>query len=156
MDFLDSVLESTRAKEAEVRKENAEQLELFRKQREAAEKAQFEEDGNPASSSGAAAYSPNQESWAARPKKRRRGNEVTPALGAKLRKTSSTELKEPDAAVAKETVSAKDVNMLSTASPSSTEQADMASDNPLQLPVTKQKPPPASTLGLGDYSSDDD
>jgi hypothetical protein len=141
-------LESTRAKEAEVRKETAEQLELFRKQREAAEKAQFEEDGNPNSSSGAAA-SPHQQTWAARPKKRRRDKEVAPALGAKLRKTSSTELGEAGVLMAKETVSTNDVKMFSTANPSSPEQVNTALHKP-------PKPPPAATLGLGDYGSDDD
>jgi len=148
-------LESTRAKEAEVRKETAEQLEIFRKQREAAEKVQFEEDGNPNSSSGAAA-SPNQETWAARPKKRRRDKEVAPALGAKLRKMSSTELAQPDVLMAKDTVSTKDVKMFSTANPSSSEQVNTALHKTPKLPVTKQKPPPAATLGLGDYGSDDD
>lgn len=39
IDFLDSVLESTRAQEAAVKKDTADQLEVFRKQREEAEKA---------------------------------------------------------------------------------------------------------------------
>lgn len=38
VEFLDSVLESTRAKEAAVRKETSEQLEAFRKQREMADR----------------------------------------------------------------------------------------------------------------------
>ena len=38
VDFLDSVLESTRAKEAEVKKQTTEQLEAFRRQQEEAEK----------------------------------------------------------------------------------------------------------------------
>lgn len=38
VDFLDSVLESTRAQEEAVRKDTADQLEIFRKQREEAEK----------------------------------------------------------------------------------------------------------------------
>lgn len=38
VDFLDSVLESTRAQEEAVRKDTADQLEVFRKQREEAEK----------------------------------------------------------------------------------------------------------------------
>lgn len=39
IEFLDSVLESTRAQEAAVKKDTADQLEVFRKQREEAEKA---------------------------------------------------------------------------------------------------------------------
>lgn len=42
VEFLDSIMESTRAQEAAVKKETAEQLELFRRQREEAEKALLE------------------------------------------------------------------------------------------------------------------
>ncbi|RAH63947.1 uncharacterized protein BO66DRAFT_396570 [Aspergillus aculeatinus CBS 121060] len=43
VEFLDSILESTRAKEAAVKKETAEGLELFRRQREEAEKTLLED-----------------------------------------------------------------------------------------------------------------
>jgi hypothetical protein len=89
-------LESTRAKEAEVRKETAEQLEIFRKQREAAEKVQFEEDDTPAYAGGMAVSPGTGETWVARPKKRRRDKESAPVLGAKLRKMSSAELETSD------------------------------------------------------------
>ena len=47
VEFLDSVLESTRTKDAEVRKQTREQLEAFRAQQEEAEKVarQEEEEG---------------------------------------------------------------------------------------------------------------
>ncbi|PYH46190.1 PSME3-interacting protein [Aspergillus saccharolyticus JOP 1030-1] len=43
VEFLDSILESTRAKEAAVKRETAEGLELFRRQREEAEKTLLED-----------------------------------------------------------------------------------------------------------------
>ena len=46
VEFLDSVLESTRTKEAEVKKQTKEQLQAFRAQQEEAEKvARLEEEG---------------------------------------------------------------------------------------------------------------
>lgn len=42
VEFLDSLLESTRAQEATIKKETAEQLEVFRRQREQAERALLE------------------------------------------------------------------------------------------------------------------
>lgn len=143
MDFLDSVLESTRAKEAEVRKETAEQLEIFRKQREAAEKAQFEEDDTPASADGMAASPGTEETWV-RPKKRRRDKESAPVLGAKLRKMSSAGLETSDVSRARDDATVHTKKPV----PASTEQPEATAPKPTTAP--------AATLGLGDYSSDDD
>ncbi|KAJ5995450.1 hypothetical protein N7481_002427 [Penicillium waksmanii] len=65
VDFLDSVLESTRAQEAAVKKDTADQLEVFRKQREEAEKALL----GPTTSDVTPA---EEEEWAIPARKRRR------------------------------------------------------------------------------------
>jgi hypothetical protein len=88
------VLESTRAKEAAVKKETAEQLEAFRQQREAAEKALLDEAETQQRSSTHAASPTDQESWVTSGKKRRRLKETDTLVGVKLRKMSSTT--EPD------------------------------------------------------------
>lgn len=150
------MLESTRAKEAEVRKETAEQLELFRKQREAAEKAQFDEDNAPPPAGGTATLPTTQETWAPRPKKRRRDKEAAPSLGAKLRKTSFTEREQPDGSTVKEDATAENAKPAQSAAAAHADQPDSASTTQLEAAVPKHKTGPAATLGLGNYSSDDD
>ncbi|OJJ49641.1 hypothetical protein ASPZODRAFT_53264, partial [Penicilliopsis zonata CBS 506.65] len=66
VDFLDSLLESTRAQEAAVKKETAEQLEEFRRQREQAEKDELE------GTSVDAGLPTEEEQWAISSRKRRR------------------------------------------------------------------------------------
>ena len=93
VEFLDSVLESTRAKEAEIKKETTEQLDLFRRQQEEADKAFAAEaaDGNLVSGG-----SPTEEEqWAVSGKKRRRAKEKQVLKGVKLRKMSSTSEAKP-------------------------------------------------------------
>jgi hypothetical protein len=137
-------LESTRAKEAEVRKETAEQLEIFRKQREAAEKVQFEEDDTPAYAGGMAVSPGTGETWVARPKKRRRDKESAPVLGAKLRKMSSAELETSDVSGVRDDATVHTKKPV----PASTQQPEATAPGPTTAP--------AAILGLGDYSSDDD
>ncbi|KAI9684771.1 MAG: hypothetical protein M1829_000146 [Trizodia sp. TS-e1964] len=74
VEFLDAVLESTRAREALLKRETSEQLEAFRLRREEAEQAALEEEGarvRPAS--------PVEEEWGGARKRRRRA-EVIPGL----------------------------------------------------------------------------
>lgn len=80
VDFLDSVLESTRAQEAAVKKDTADQLEVFRKQREEAEKALL----GPTSSDVTPA---EEEEWAIPARKRRRDKKDL-LLPGKKRKAS--------------------------------------------------------------------
>ena len=84
VDFLDSVLESTRAQEAAVKKETADQLEVFRKQREEAEKAML----GPTSSEVTPA---EEEEWTILARKRRRDKGKDLLLPGKKRKASSAE-----------------------------------------------------------------
>lgn len=81
VDFLDSVLESTRAQEAAVKKDTADQLEIFRKQREEAEKAML---GSTASEVGPV----EEEEWTIPARKRRRDRGRELLLPGKKRKGS--------------------------------------------------------------------
>ena len=95
IEFLDSVLESTRSKEAEVKKETRAQLEAFRQRQEDAEKAAKVEETSEAP--------PVSESWSFGARKRKKGREKEAIGGVKLRKASrSGEDRERDVALTKE------------------------------------------------------
>ncbi|GIK02764.1 hypothetical protein Aspvir_006825 [Aspergillus viridinutans] len=83
VEFLDSIMESTRAQEAAVKKETAEQLELFRRQREEAEKALLE------NSSADVLLSNEGEDWKIPARKRRRDKNKELLLPGKRRKSAS-------------------------------------------------------------------
>ncbi|OJD15984.1 hypothetical protein AJ78_03816 [Emergomyces pasteurianus Ep9510] len=171
VEFLDSVLESTRAQEAALKRETREQLEIFHRQRQEAEKALVgASSGNP---SAVAASPPDEEQWMITGRKRRRTKEKDAFPGVKLRKSSSA-----------------DVNPITTSkipSDSASEQSQLTSGSAeisktveqLEEPVKPEnaeapeepettKPHPSkskedtaphavsSALGLGAYSSDDD
>jgi hypothetical protein len=83
VDFLDSIFESERVKEAAIRKETSEQLALFRKQQEEAEREALAKtaSGSPVE---------EQESWVVHSKKRKLGRDKESLLGVKLRRKSSS------------------------------------------------------------------
>ncbi|EAW22878.1 PSME3-interacting protein [Aspergillus fischeri NRRL 181] len=83
VEFLDSIMESTRAQEAAVKKETAEQLELFRRQREEAEKALLE------NSSTDVVPSNDGEDWKIPARKRRRDKSKELLIPGKKRKSTS-------------------------------------------------------------------
>jgi len=94
---LDSVLESTRAQEAAVKKETAEQLAVFHRQRELADQAAAIGGGASSGAKGddTTAGSPaEEEDWSLSARKRRRGNNKKDNLliPAKMRKSSSSEM----------------------------------------------------------------
>ena len=86
------MLESTRAKEDAVKKETKEQLDLFRRQQEEADKALLDGAGNDTTVTPATAGSPPPEEgqWAINARKRKRAKEKEVLKGVKLRKSSST------------------------------------------------------------------
>lgn len=84
VDFLDSVLESTRAQEAAVKKDTAEQLELFRRQREEAEKAFL-------GSTSSEVAPTEEEEWTIPVRKRRRDKNKDLLIPGKKRKASVPE-----------------------------------------------------------------
>ncbi|KAJ5158933.1 uncharacterized protein N7500_008584 [Penicillium coprophilum] len=174
VEFLDSVLESTRAQEAAVKKETADQLEAFRRQREEAEKALLESASSDAPGQGKG----QGEDWIALARKRRRDKQRDLLIPGKKRKASATEN-----AAGKDTHNGKDSQKQDDAGSLSTKKLDQGTSksdeaaaaasatasqttNPAtqaevvtdtDKPQVKTKSPtksPAVSLGLGGYSSD--
>ena len=172
VEFLDSLLESTRAREEALKKETNEQLEVFHRQRQEAEKSALAS-GDANDPNRVEAASPTEEEqWSIPGRKRRRTKEKDSLPGIKLRKASSgtkpassnlegkpavgkvNNTKSPAEIVressdstkptAEETGKGKDGKPDSYASPST--QKSMA-----ELPK-----PASSALGLGAYDSDED
>lgn len=164
VEFLDSVLESTRAQEEAVKKDTADQLEAFRKQREEAEKVLLG-----SASSDATPAPTEEEDWAISARKRRRdkGKDLFPG---KKRKASVTEagdvatLKNQVAAASSTSTSTstrlKDVQGPTTAgnavkeSPETKAKASQSDESTTNTKQT-EKPAPAP-LGLVGYGSDSD
>ena len=142
VDFLDSVLESERAKEAALKKETTDQLEAFRKQQEEAEKAGLAEIEDPQPES---IESANREQWA---RKRRREKDREQTTGAKLRKMSSSKDKP---ATEMKAESSKSPPVVEEGASKPTEGTERKYSAP--LPGSKA---PAVSLGLGGYDSDSD
>lgn len=92
VEFLDSVLESTRKKEEEVKKETSEQLDLFRRQQEEKDKELLQGGEEVDGKAGSPTAGESQSSWAlnARKRKRAKENDRAGLHGLKLRKNSST------------------------------------------------------------------
>lgn len=90
MEFLDSVLESTRAKEQAVKVETSEQLELFRRQQQEADKGPLEESGDATNTAGSPVDERSETQWAVNARKRKRLKDDKGLKGPKLRKSSST------------------------------------------------------------------
>ncbi|KAI7162769.1 hypothetical protein KC349_g1830 [Hortaea werneckii] len=176
VEFLDSVLESTRTQEAEVKKETKEQLDAFRKLQEDAEKKAVA--GQEGEDAGDAATADAETSWALGPRKRKKGKERGGLVGGiKLRKAESGEVggdgggaKAPSSSSPKEDKDGKDTEASSRtpAESKSPEQADRASlahdkqgagktvthePQPVEAKSAAQPPP---SLGLVAYSSDEE
>jgi len=150
VDFLDSVSQQTRAREDAVRRETAEQLNLFRQQRELKEKQAL---------GGDAEEAVVEESWTTNGKKRKRVKAGPAISGVKLRKSSSTA--QSDAIIpaksepAASSLPAKTANTAnSTTVDEALKPATMSTSPP--KPVKSPSPPTTSGLGLAAYSSDED
>jgi hypothetical protein len=160
IEFLDSVLESTRAEEDRVKRETREGLEAFRKQQEEADKKAREGEGRP--TFGDASPTAEEEQWVAGGRKRKRKAEKEILKGVKIRRASSAaedskaaspstpSTKKQDAEHTGETESAKPSQKKQIESKSKTKPADaIAPPKPLAAPSK-------SGLGLVDYGSDED
>ncbi|KAE8359023.1 N-terminal domain of NEFA-interacting nuclear protein NIP30-domain-containing protein [Aspergillus caelatus] len=164
VEFLDSIMESTRAQEAAVKKETAEQLEAFRRHREEAEKVALEEgtaDVTPAAEG---------EDWKIPARKRRRDKKDLLLPGKKRKSTA--EGAEETLSTGEQKVDQKDKDSGKDEKQSVPAPADAAkvksqppvntatSASPVQANDVKeiekkQAPKPASiSLGLSGYSSD--
>ena len=155
VEFLDSVLESTRAEEDRVKKETAEGLALFRQQQEEADKKARRgsggadiEDGSPVR---------EEELWVAGGKKRKRTKEKEVLKGVKIRRASTADESAkitppqpsmPDDSKATHTPTTK-------ASASTVAEKSVSDSNVAKGNVTKRPPiPQKSGLGLVSYGSD--
>ncbi|KAJ5568595.1 hypothetical protein VI817_006533 [Penicillium citrinum] len=176
VDFLDSVLESTRAQEAAVKKDTAEQLEVFRKHREEAEKALL----GPTSSEVTPA---EEEEWVIPARKRRRDKKDLLLHGKKRKAsveggkdtigTSQTQPHQPSQEDRKDasSVTAKDPSKQQTSnatgnghqSPTAGDKGNAAGKGETETKQSGKEvsaPVPAATtsggLGLVGYGSDSD
>lgn len=160
VDFLDSVLESTRAQEAAVKKDTADQLEAFRKQREEAEKALL----GPTSSDVTPA---EEEEWSIPARKRRREKGKDLLLPGKKHRASATESEKP-ALKDQEQVPSKLDTKTPQVTTSGAADTTQAAENPAKVTPAGQKPakeqaeikqpakPAPVALGLAAYGSDSD
>ena len=151
-DFLDSVLESTRAQEAAILKETTEQLDIFRKNQEEAEKTAKVTD----------VEVPNEEeNWAAGSKRRRKVREKEQIRGVKLRKRShdkkgvlsqSQEASENN----DDTLAAEEFQpRIHKADESPEREGHVTANGAKRSAAITSKSHQTPLLGLGDYSSDD-
>lgn len=163
IEFLDSVLESTRAKEEAVKKETTEQLDIFRRQQEEADKAIMSEAVGVGDTSPVGGIPPGESQWAINARKRKRAKGREALLGAKLRKTSFAnedlllaaatepdEAEDASASVQKgEDPVANAMGIVKALSPAIT-----SDDEGTNFPAREK--PLAVGLGLIDYSSEED
>jgi len=165
------VLESTRKKEQDVKRETTEQLDQFRKQQEEADRAVLEEGGEVDDTKAevkAGSPEAGEGQWAVNARKRKRVKEKEGLKGIKLRKSSSTneapvksseEFPEPGKGNAPALFQTR-LDEKRAETPISTPPAPLAITNPKTTPaVVKAESPKASSgtgLGLAGYSSEED
>lgn len=140
-EWLDSVLESTRAEEDRVKKETREGLALFRQQQDEADKKARAAGGGTVVEAGSPTV--EQENWVAGGRKRKRAKEGG-LKGVKIRRASTTEGAKPaEMGAEKQVESPKTITKLP-------EKSDT-------LPAaTELKPHMKGTSGLVSYGSDED
>ncbi|KAF7884368.1 uncharacterized protein EAF02_004704 [Botrytis sinoallii] len=165
IEFLDSVLESTRAEEDRVRKETAEGLELFRKQQEDADKKARAADNDGAQTQDGSPVRGDE--WGTTGRKRKRTKDKEVLKGVKVRRASSSAEQASPSTSTKDlsTKPAKDDSdsiATSTKPPTSNDSAKTLDSKPVKVApklvaVKKPSPPPSNKgLGLVDYGSDED
>lgn len=137
VDFLDSLLESTRAKEAAVKKETEEQLAVFYRQRELADKS-ASAIGDVLGVQNAPGELPaEEENWSLSTKKRKRGNTKRESLliTRKLTKSSSA-ASMPAIGLPHDSNMGADTNMNACAEPNGHEGNDGSSESTSASPST--------------------
>ena len=91
VEFLDSVLESTRKKELDVRRDTSEQLNLFRRQQEKADKTLLENGERIDDTTAEEKAEAGESQWAVNAKKRKRAKEREGLKGIKLQRSSTSQ-----------------------------------------------------------------
>jgi hypothetical protein len=170
VEFLDSLLESTRAKEAAVKKETAEHLAAYQRQREEAERALIEASSSGQNGSGSTANpAGDEEQWVVAGKKRKR-NKKDFLVPPKIRKSSSTVDNTPIVSDHNEKSATTTAKSVTKDSVSSTSQSTPARTETISIEETKsrindslplkdspqQKAAVGPSLGLVAYDSDED
>lgn len=140
------MLEATRQKEAEVKKETLEQLDAFRKRQEEAERKALEEENTEPPKE-------DEAQWVAHGRKRKKGRELL--KGVKLRRVSSAA---EDTAAARKTIQAESRKEEKKPSAAAEKPQPPAQASPVKPTSASppSKPSNALALGLGYASSDDD
>lgn len=154
VEYLDSIQEAERAKEVAFKRETAEQLETFRKQREAAEQANLESSLEHDSSTQADV---SRNAWTTK-KKRKRDQGPGREEETKLKKISSHEDStnvdiSPKLNLAPLTQTTMKANLLDDMPVIKEDRARTLSVSPPTIPSQKSA---SVGLGLGAYSSDED
>ena len=171
VEFLDSVLESTRKKEDEVKKQTSEQLDLFRRQQEEADKAALEGAGEETRGEGIGSKEGGQEeTWAVNKGKRKRTEKKKGLKGFKLRKASSSAHDDGEKVDGGRAGSSSHTTGLPSTTPTTKSQPNITaasnsiasvSTSPVENPEVSQAAAKTtqaapSGLELGGYSSDED
>ena len=169
IEFLDSVLESTRSKEQEVKRETTEQLDLFRRQQEEADRAILESGTEVDDTTAEGKAEVGEGQWAVNARKRKRVKEKENLKGIKIRKSSTNEaspglIQKKSEFEAEKATASPSVRSLDKGSPE-----HAASSPPVPVIVDTTKPTlnqgraaespkisSGTSLGLAGYSSDED
>jgi hypothetical protein len=154
IDFLDSVLEKTRADEERIKQETKTGLELFRQRQDEADKAARELEKDLAADEEA---DPEEPAGIFAPKKRKRAKEVKGLKGVKRRKSSLTGDGAVDVPSSTPSNTAKSPTTKSTAIESDSE-VEAKPTAPISTSQTAATPAPAAKarFSLVDYGSDSD
>ncbi|TAQ88511.1 hypothetical protein B7494_g3151 [Chlorociboria aeruginascens] len=155
IEFLDSLLESTRAEEARVKKETREGLEAFRRQQDEADMTRKESNGTTNTEDGSAII--EEEQWVAAGRKRKRAKDKEVLKGVKIRRSLPFEQpRDSEGAKEKpEELSASVPTLLLTEMPSEEPKIHVQNQQS-ESEDTAAKKIPSGGLGLVDYGSDDD
>jgi hypothetical protein len=156
VEFLDSVLESTRKEEDRVKRETAEGLALFRQQQEEADKKARRGSDGAADEKGSPTL--EEESWVAGGRKRKRVKEKEGLKGVKIRRSSTSIETKPSQAspVATPSTDKPAPKEPVTTKPSIRQLATEESHNLMpESPADTKKPLASVKAGLVDYNSDE-
>jgi LPS O-antigen subunit length determinant protein (WzzB/FepE family) len=147
-EFLDSVLEGSKKKEAEVQKETLEQLDAFRRRQEEAERRAFDEEQSEGKDKEGESQTHAQ--WVAAGRKRKKGHELL--KGVKIRRKS-----EAAEEMAKETK--EEVKLVKETVPDAAKKVTPDAKSASEKPTSTLSPPKCSgpvALNLGYASSDEE
>jgi hypothetical protein len=158
VEFLDSVLESTRKEEERVKRETAEGLAVFRQQQEEADKKARRGSDGAAIEEGSPTL--EEELWVAGGRKRKRAKEKEGLKGVKIRRSStSTETTKPSqtSPPASSPPGSPASKGVETTKPTTRDLKIQESQGPKsESPAINKKPPAPAKSGLVNYGSDED